>query len=717
MRTETYELYGSSISIPRPENYKDCITLIKSDWYRRSGKVESFLMIALKSLRPFGFSLQFWLRLCQHKGWLYPFCRFMHLRACRKTQVLLSPSTRIGYGFYIGHCSCLIISERTIIGNNVNLSQFLNIGSNHRKTVIIGDNVYIGPQVCTVDEVKIGSNATIGAGAIVIKDVPENATVAGVPAKILNYNNPGRYVNRRWPLIVLLFLCTVFGGKASAQDTYKRLTNLPAVYIDIYDGSEIDSRLNYRSCRWVYVSEDGVESYDSVLIRRRGNAGPDYYKKPYKVKFPKKVQLLGPKGATAKKWALQSNGRDKLLFRNSLAGRVSRLCKMPFTPGSLFVDFFLNGNYQGNYEITDVVDIRKRRVDIEEMDTAITDPLTDISGGYLLEIDGYDDDWATYIKSPIFNNHIRIHSPEPEVINAQQIDYIYNHITRFEETLDKGEWPDPERRWKNYVDSATIMGWYLTNEICANTDIFWQIYFYKNRGDDKFYFGPIWDFDLSFNGDSRYGDEGDVTNLLFQENQFRSRYFYRWFDKLKVDDLWKEAQFHAFEKLYIEDKLDSVMLAYVDSISSYLRPSVDENYQLFGNISERTHYEIVLYDNYDRYVDDLREFIVQHNAYLYRRFKAILNNEEIGIIPVERSVPLPHDYRVVYDKKRGQLLFKGLDATDVGHLTASLCDLRGHVVMNINQSIQINVQSLPQGVYILKWSLYKNNRSLKFIVD
>ncbi len=63
----------------------------------------------------------------------------------------------------------------------------------------IGDNVYIGPQVCIVENVKIHDNATIGAGAIVTKDVPANATVAGVPAKVLNYNNPGRYVNRRYP--------------------------------------------------------------------------------------------------------------------------------------------------------------------------------------------------------------------------------------------------------------------------------------------------------------------------------------------------------------------------------------------------------------------------------------------------------------------------------------------------------------------------------------
>ena len=95
---------------------------------------------------------------------------------------------------------CIVISERTIIGNNVNLGQFLNIGTNHRTPAIIGDNVYIGPHVCIVEDVIIGNKSTIGAGAVVVKDVPENATVAGVPAKTLNYNNPGQYIYRPYPI-------------------------------------------------------------------------------------------------------------------------------------------------------------------------------------------------------------------------------------------------------------------------------------------------------------------------------------------------------------------------------------------------------------------------------------------------------------------------------------------------------------------------------------
>lgn len=92
----------------------------------------------------------------------------------------------------------MVINETATIGNNCNLSQFTTIGSNHDHAATIGDNVYIGPNVCIVEDVVIGSNATIGAGSVVTKDIPENATAAGNYAKVLNYRDPGRYIKNRW---------------------------------------------------------------------------------------------------------------------------------------------------------------------------------------------------------------------------------------------------------------------------------------------------------------------------------------------------------------------------------------------------------------------------------------------------------------------------------------------------------------------------------------
>ena len=105
---------------------------------------------------------------------------------------------KLGYGLYIGHGVAIVINSGTIIGNNCNISQCLTIGTNHNTPAVIGDNVYIGPGVCIVEDVHIGNNVTIGAGSVVVKDLSDNATVAGVPAKVLNYHNPGKYITNKY---------------------------------------------------------------------------------------------------------------------------------------------------------------------------------------------------------------------------------------------------------------------------------------------------------------------------------------------------------------------------------------------------------------------------------------------------------------------------------------------------------------------------------------
>lgn len=114
----------------------------------------------------------------------------MHHHLSIKYGIQIPSRTKIGRGFYIGHGVGIVINGGTTIGNNVRVSQFLSIGTNHRTPAVIGDNVYIGPGVCIVEDVKIGNNAIIGAGAVVVKDVPDNATVAGVPAKIISMRDP-----------------------------------------------------------------------------------------------------------------------------------------------------------------------------------------------------------------------------------------------------------------------------------------------------------------------------------------------------------------------------------------------------------------------------------------------------------------------------------------------------------------------------------------------
>lgn len=115
--------------------------------------------------------------------------------------IQIPSETRIGKGFYIGHYGTIVVNGAAVIGDNVNISHGVTIGQanrgRHKGVAIIGNGVYIGPGVKIVGKVIIGNNVAIGANAVVTSDVPDNACVAGVPAKIISMNGADGYVNRK----------------------------------------------------------------------------------------------------------------------------------------------------------------------------------------------------------------------------------------------------------------------------------------------------------------------------------------------------------------------------------------------------------------------------------------------------------------------------------------------------------------------------------------
>jgi len=179
-------------------NYSQAFEYIKSDYTRYYGKV-TIIKLFCVALTGFNhcFAYSFWLRLAKVKGVFYPIAKFMHYRLSRKYGIQIPIPTEIGYGFYIGHGVGIIINGTATIGNNVNVSQFTTIGA-HGQAAIIGDNVYIGPSVCIVNNVIIGNDVAIGAGSVVVKDIQQNATVAGVPAKVLNLKGSFKFINKRY---------------------------------------------------------------------------------------------------------------------------------------------------------------------------------------------------------------------------------------------------------------------------------------------------------------------------------------------------------------------------------------------------------------------------------------------------------------------------------------------------------------------------------------
>lgn len=180
----------NGVDIPKPQSYSDCLELIRSDFYRYLGRrVGNPVKLWLYHFRQSGMGFLFYYRLSQYKGILWPYFRLRLEKYTRKYGIQLPLDAQVGYGLYLGHGISIIINASAVIGSNVNLSQFTTIGSNHGHAATIEDEVYIGPSVCTIEAVRIGRRAVIGAGAVVTKDIAPGSVAVGMPAGQISDTN------------------------------------------------------------------------------------------------------------------------------------------------------------------------------------------------------------------------------------------------------------------------------------------------------------------------------------------------------------------------------------------------------------------------------------------------------------------------------------------------------------------------------------------------
>ena len=131
-----------------------------------------------------------------HKLYLkghYFLARWISQRAARKTGIEIHPGATIGKGLFIDHGSGVIIGETTIIGDNVTLYQGVTLGGNGKETgkrhPTLEDNVMVSAGAKIIGSFTVGANSKIGAGSVVIEEVPPNCTVVGIPGRVVRQKN------------------------------------------------------------------------------------------------------------------------------------------------------------------------------------------------------------------------------------------------------------------------------------------------------------------------------------------------------------------------------------------------------------------------------------------------------------------------------------------------------------------------------------------------
>jgi serine O-acetyltransferase len=110
------------------------------------------------------------------------------------TGIEIHPGAKIGRRFFIDHGMGVVIGETTEIGDDVLVYQNVTLGGTRnergKRHPTIGNNVVIGTGAKVLGGIAIGDNARIGAGAVVVRPVPENSTVVGIPGRVVRFHDP-----------------------------------------------------------------------------------------------------------------------------------------------------------------------------------------------------------------------------------------------------------------------------------------------------------------------------------------------------------------------------------------------------------------------------------------------------------------------------------------------------------------------------------------------
>lgn len=293
-----------------------------------------------------------------------------------------------------------------------------------------------------------------------------------------------------------------YGFKGDGDDSRLcQLTNIPTVVVNTQNAREVTSKTEYVTSN-VYIISDGgkkILETSETGIKGRGNASWDFPKKPYKIKFAEKHQVLDSPSSD-KKWTLLSNYGDKTLMRNILAFEVSRRVGMAYTPFCAPVDLVMNGEYEGCYQLCDQVEVGAGRVPAK--------------GGYLIEIDAYAYSEDLYFYSG-YGTPVTIKEPDSDVITQAQTNFIKSYYGKFESAMFSTSWDDALLGYRKYLDLDSFLGNFIVGEFSGNTDTYWSVNMYKDAADGVFYTGPVWDYDLAFENDNRTYPINNINDYIY----------------------------------------------------------------------------------------------------------------------------------------------------------------------------------------------------------
>ena len=403
-----------------------------------------------------------------------------------------------------------------------------------------------------------------------------------------------------------------YTAKASDGSTRKYVvkftdTNVPVLYIST-NNRPITSKTTYvTGSLKIKKNITGDSLYSGEIeIRGRGNSTWNFPKKPYKIKLGKKAGLLGMN--ESKQWVLLANYADKTLIRNELGFELSRRFGLAYTSAGRFVEVVLNNVYLGNYELVEQIDVGKNKVNITEQSV----PSTNITGGYMVELDGFANTEPVNFTTPR-NMPISVHYPDDDDIVEAQREYIKNYLVDFENRLFFNDFDD-STSYKKVFDVDSYVNYYLVNEIMGNSDIFWSTNMYKNQKNAFLFTGPVWDFDIAANNDQRLGNAVNKLMLTAAHNPKQ------WINRLMQDKFFRSKVRKRWNEMYGKVSLG----IFIDELVKKLAISQKKNFAQWPILNEKVHLNFQVAGSYEGEVNYLKNYLSNRILWLNTQFNGSL---------------------------------------------------------------------------------------------
>ncbi len=431
---------------------------------------------------------------------------------------------------------------------------------------------------------------------------------------------------------------TVYDASGASSEYTVKVTdtdhNIPTVIINT-NGASIPDKLNYVDAEISILGSEG-DIYNAVAgIKLRGNSTMGYEKKPYRIKFDEKQEVLGI--AKAKSWVLLANYLDPAAMRGELAfnfaARVNENTAETtgytvFSPRMKPVDVYLNGEYIGLYDMGDHIQADKTRVAIDESGD---DGSTETDIGYFIEVEvmervlregaeGYED-WSAYsyienvgATGNMQENKLYFQFKLPEEPTDEQKAYITSYVQTVNDLILAHD-----EAVLDYIDLNSFVDWYIVNELFKNTDSLMQssIYLHKDKG-GKLFMGPVWDFDLSGGSQTSYDLEEPEGFWTKRDDHCG------WFTALYEMEAFKTALTSRWAELRNEGITDAIFTD-IDTFIEYAGAAAEADYAMWNESYKSTFSaenaliavpELALTGSYSEQVEYLRNFLAKRITWL-----------------------------------------------------------------------------------------------------